>query len=40
MLAQLRFSCQDGSNAISFDPGRSTIKFALRACVGKETQVA
>ena len=36
ILAPLRFSRQGRSNAISFDPVRSTSKFALRACMGQD----
>ena len=36
ILAPLRFSRpEDGANDISFDPVRSTSKFALRACMGQ-----
>ena len=35
ILAPLRFSRPDGASDISFDPVRSTSKFALRACMGQ-----
>ena len=36
ILASMHLSRQDRANDISFDPVRSTSKFALRACMGQD----